>query len=143
MPKTVRDLRTRDCPRQGARDREDGHEGRLPERLHPSAKRACSDPASRCREMCVPAMEGDHGRLRYHVPKVSPARSAARRPGVPLARRDVDRTDVDYSPSLHRQDLPVCRQLERRSQPFAWVKIADEILAKAVRKPRAISESGH
>jgi hypothetical protein len=27
--------------------------------------------------------------------------------------------------------------------PFVWVKTADEILAKAVRKPRAISESGH
>ena len=27
--------------------------------------------------------------------------------------------------------------------PFVWVKPADEILAKAVRKPRAISESGH
>ena len=27
--------------------------------------------------------------------------------------------------------------------PFAWVKTADEILAKAVRKPRAFSESGH
>jgi transposase len=29
------------------------------------------------------------------------------------------------------------------STPLAWVKTADEILAKAVRKPRAISESGH
>jgi len=29
------------------------------------------------------------------------------------------------------------------SSPFMWVKTADEILAKAVRKPRAISESGH
>src|SRR3972149_4959228 len=29
------------------------------------------------------------------------------------------------------------------SSPFAWVKTADEILAKAVRKPRANSESGH
>jgi transposase len=29
------------------------------------------------------------------------------------------------------------------SSPFTWVKTADEILAKAVRKPRAISESGH
>jgi transposase len=29
------------------------------------------------------------------------------------------------------------------ASPFAWVKTADEILAKAVRKPRAISESGH
>ena len=27
--------------------------------------------------------------------------------------------------------------------PFVWVKTADEILAKAVRKPRASSESGH
>ncbi len=27
--------------------------------------------------------------------------------------------------------------------PFLWVKSADEILAKAVRKPRASSESGH
>ena len=29
------------------------------------------------------------------------------------------------------------------SGPFAWVRTADEILAKAVRKPRATSESGH
>jgi transposase len=29
------------------------------------------------------------------------------------------------------------------SSPFEWVKTADEILAKAVRKPRATSESGH
>jgi transposase len=29
------------------------------------------------------------------------------------------------------------------AMPFVWVKTADEILAKAVRKPRAIGESGH
>jgi hypothetical protein len=29
------------------------------------------------------------------------------------------------------------------SSPFVWVKTADEILAKAVRKPAATSESGH
>jgi hypothetical protein len=29
------------------------------------------------------------------------------------------------------------------ASPFAWVKSPDEILAKAVRKPRANSESGH
>ena len=29
------------------------------------------------------------------------------------------------------------------SSPFAWVRTADEILAKAVRKPRATNESGH
>jgi hypothetical protein len=29
------------------------------------------------------------------------------------------------------------------STPFVWVKTADQILAKAVRKPSAISESGH
>jgi len=29
------------------------------------------------------------------------------------------------------------------STPFAWVKTADQILAKAVRKPTAIGESGH
>jgi transposase len=29
------------------------------------------------------------------------------------------------------------------ASPFIWVKTADELLAKAVRKPRAISESGH
>jgi hypothetical protein len=27
--------------------------------------------------------------------------------------------------------------------PFTWVRNADEILAKAVRKPRASNESGH
>lgn len=35
------------------------------------------------------------------------------------------------------------RQWNEGSSPFAWVKTADEILAKAVRKPRATSESGH
>ena len=35
------------------------------------------------------------------------------------------------------------RQWNDGSSPFAWVKTADQILAKAVRKPRAISESGH
>jgi hypothetical protein len=34
-------------------------------------------------------------------------------------------------------------QWNEGSTPFHWVKRADQILAKAVRKPRAISESGH
>jgi transposase len=35
------------------------------------------------------------------------------------------------------------RQWNEGSSPFEWVRTADEILAKAVRKPRATSESGH
>jgi len=35
------------------------------------------------------------------------------------------------------------RQWNEGSSPFVWVKTADQILAKAVRKPPAISESGH
>jgi transposase len=35
------------------------------------------------------------------------------------------------------------RQWNEGSSPFAWVRTADEILAKAVRKPRTTSESGH
>ena len=35
------------------------------------------------------------------------------------------------------------RQWNDGSSPFAWVRTADEILAKAVRKPRATSESRH
>jgi transposase len=35
------------------------------------------------------------------------------------------------------------RQWNEGSSPFAWVKTADQILAKAVRKPPANSESGH
>jgi transposase len=35
------------------------------------------------------------------------------------------------------------RQWNEGSSPFHWVRTADEILAKAVRKPRATSESGH
>ncbi len=35
------------------------------------------------------------------------------------------------------------RQWNEGSSPFRWVRTADEILAKAVRKPRATSESGH
>jgi hypothetical protein len=34
-------------------------------------------------------------------------------------------------------------QWNEGSSPFTWVKSADEILAKAGRKPRASSESGH
>lgn len=33
-------------------------------------------------------------------------------------------------------------QWNEDSSPFTWVKTADEILAKAVRKPRATNESG-
>ncbi len=33
------------------------------------------------------------------------------------------------------------RQWNEGSSPFVWVKTADQILAKAVRKPPAISES--
>jgi transposase len=35
------------------------------------------------------------------------------------------------------------RQWNEGASPFAWVKTADQILAKAVRKPRPTSESGH
>jgi hypothetical protein len=35
------------------------------------------------------------------------------------------------------------RAWDEGSGPFAWVRTADEILAKAVRKSRATSESGH
>jgi transposase len=35
------------------------------------------------------------------------------------------------------------RSWNEGSTPFVWVKSADEILAKAVRKPRATSESRH
>jgi hypothetical protein len=35
------------------------------------------------------------------------------------------------------------RQWNEGSSPFTWVKTADQILAKAVRKPPANSESGH
>ena len=35
------------------------------------------------------------------------------------------------------------RQWNTGSSPFTWVKTADQILAKAVRKPPANSESGH
>ena len=34
-------------------------------------------------------------------------------------------------------------QWNEGSTPFRWIKTADEILAKAVRKPRATGESGH
>jgi hypothetical protein len=35
------------------------------------------------------------------------------------------------------------REWNAGAGPFSWVKTADEILAKAVRKDRAISESRH
>jgi transposase len=34
-------------------------------------------------------------------------------------------------------------QWNEGASPFTWVRTADQILAKAVRKPPAISESGH
>jgi hypothetical protein len=33
--------------------------------------------------------------------------------------------------------------MEHGRPPFKWVKTADEILAKAVRKPQATSGAGH
>ncbi len=43
----------------------------------------------------------------------------------------------------HRHDRCLHPQLERGASPFVWVKTADAILAKAVRKRPANSESGH
>ena len=44
----------------------------------------------------------------------------------------------------HRHDQCLHRPAGTRAQrPSLWVKTADEILAKAVRKPSAISELGH
>lgn len=35
------------------------------------------------------------------------------------------------------------RQWNEGASPFVWVKTADAILAKAIRKPRVTNESGH
>ena len=61
-----------------------------------------------------------------------------------LTRQAIRRGSFRLGQGARRHD----RRLHPRSgttgsSPFVWVKTADEILAKAVRKPRATSESGH
>ena len=60
-----------------------------------------------------------------------------------LTRKAIRRGSFRSVKELVAMIEPFTRQWNEGSSPFAWVKTADEILAKAVRKPRATSESGH
>ena len=60
-----------------------------------------------------------------------------------LTRQAIRRGSFRSVKELVAQIDAFTRQWNAGSSPFEWVKTADEILAKAVRKPRAISESGH
>ena len=60
-----------------------------------------------------------------------------------LSRQAIRRGSFDSVKELVAMIDAFTRQWNEGSSPFVWVKTADEILAKAVRKPRANSESGH
>ncbi len=60
-----------------------------------------------------------------------------------LTRQAIRRGSFRNVPELVAMIDAFTRQWNEGSGPFTWVRTADEILAKAVRKPRATSESGH
>jgi transposase len=60
-----------------------------------------------------------------------------------LSRQAIRRGSFRSVKDLTERILTFTNSWNGGSTPFVWVKTADEILAKAVRKPRAISESGH
>ncbi len=65
----------------------------------------------------------------------------AHAPAPPLLVSDVD--SFKSVKELVAMIDTFTRQWNEGSSPFSWVRTADEILAKAVRKDRAISESRH
>jgi transposase len=60
-----------------------------------------------------------------------------------LTRQAIRRSSFTSVKELVTMIEAFTRQWNEGSSPFVWVKTADQILAKAVRKPTAISESGH
>jgi transposase len=60
-----------------------------------------------------------------------------------LSRQAIRRASFGSVKDLIAAIATFTRSWNAGSTPFMWVKTADEILAKAVRKPRASSESGH
>jgi transposase len=60
-----------------------------------------------------------------------------------LARQAIRRGSFGSVKELVAMIDAFTRAWNEGSGPFTWVRTADEILAKAVRKPRANSESGH
>jgi transposase len=60
-----------------------------------------------------------------------------------LTRQALRRGTFDRVKALVAMIEAFTRSWNEGASPFMWVKTADEILAKAVRKPRVTSESGH
>ena len=61
-----------------------------------------------------------------------------------LTRQAIRRGSFESVRALVGHDRALHPRVERRApRPFTWVKTADEILAKAVRKPQADSGAGH
>jgi hypothetical protein len=60
-----------------------------------------------------------------------------------LSRQAIRRGSFRSVKELIERISTFTAQWNEGSTPFRWVKTADQILAKAVRKPSAISESGH
>ena len=60
-----------------------------------------------------------------------------------LTRQAIRRSSFRSVKELVAMTEAFADQWNEGSSPFTWVKTADQILAKAVRKPTANSESGH
>ncbi len=60
-----------------------------------------------------------------------------------LTRQAIRRGPFDSVKALVAMIEAFTRSWNDGASPFMWVKTAEEILAKAVRKPRVTSESGH
>jgi len=60
-----------------------------------------------------------------------------------LTRQAIRRGTFGSVPELIGRIRSFTDAWDAGATPFVWVKTADQILAKAVRKPRVTSESGH
>jgi len=60
-----------------------------------------------------------------------------------LSRQAIRRGSLRSVKELIAMIAAFTAQWNQGSAPFRWVKTVDQILAKSVRKPRAIGESGH
>jgi len=86
----------------------------------------------------------DHPRITFHFTPTSASwmNQVETWFGI-LTRRAIRRGSFRSVKELVAMIDAFTRQWNEGASPFEWVRTADEILAKAVRKPRATSESGH
>ena len=92
----------------------------------------------------VSAWLARHPRITFHFTPTSASwmNQVETRFGI-LTRQAIRRGSFRSVKELVAMIDAFTRAWNEGSSPFTWVKTADETLARAVRKPRATSQSGH